>query len=170
MLRVRLGLLLSLLCLMVLAVVLVMGVSGPEAIAQTPAGSMPGELRLGSAQAEVTSVNLDLVVSQSYDDAEEDIATGLVTQRGTDLELGVDDLSAQAVGLRFALATIPQGALIVEAQLEFTADETGSVPTSLVVHGEASDDAADLFARWYQHYWAARHQRLGQLGQCPGLG
>ena len=139
--QARLGFFTAVLCLVVMAVVLAVGVSSHEAFAQASAGSVWSGQRLGTARGSVTGTNLDLVVSQSYDDAEEDIATGVVAQKGTDLELGADDHGAQAVGLRFAYATIPQGAFIVEAHLEFTADETGSAPTSLVFHGEASDDA-----------------------------
>ena len=142
MLRVRLGFLTAILCLVVLLVVLAVGASSPEAVAQAPAGALSSGLRLGSAQGSVVDANLELVLGQSSDDAEEDITTFLVTLSSTDLELGADDDGAQTVGLRFAGATIPRDTLIIEAHLEFTADEIGSVPTSLVFQGEASDDAA----------------------------
>ncbi|NOY63548.1 MAG: VWA domain-containing protein [Gammaproteobacteria bacterium] len=53
------------------------------------------------------------------------------------------DLAAvtQTVGLRFDNIAIPQGATILTASLEFEVSETGSDATSLLIAGEAVDDA-----------------------------
>lgn len=82
---------------------------------------------------------LDVRVSDNDDDAEEQ-ASGTVQRRNSDLEL-VTDKDIQVVGVRFSGLGIPQGATILDAYIQFEADETGSEPTSLLIQGEASDSA-----------------------------
>jgi hypothetical protein len=60
----------------------------------------------------------------------------------SDLELILDKTREQIVGLRFVGVDVPRGATIESAHVQFTADEAHSEPTSLVIHGEASGDAA----------------------------
>ncbi len=52
----------------------------------------------------------------------------------SDLEL-VFDTSNQVVGMRFVNLTIPKGATIVNAYLQFKVDETSSETTSLTIRG-----------------------------------
>ena len=68
---------------------------------------------------------IDVRVSAGTDDAEERIS-GAVNLSSTDLEL-VDESASkpdQTVGLRFNGLDIPQGAVVVNAYLQFQVDET----------------------------------------------
>ena len=85
---------------------------------------------------------IDIRVDQSSDDAEENVSTGAVNLTSSDMELVFDGSTQQLVGLRFQDVTIPQGATIVSAVLEFETDETDSGSTSVVIRGEDADDAA----------------------------
>jgi hypothetical protein len=80
------------------------------------------------------------------DDAEEDQVNGAMNLFSSDLEMvyksTYDAEQKHLVGLRFTGVTIPQGAFILHAWLQFTTDETGREPTNLVVTAEASDNAA----------------------------
>jgi hypothetical protein len=82
---------------------------------------------------------LERRVSAGSDDAEES-ATGTMSLSSSDLEL-VKDGSNQRVGIRFANVTIPRGATITRAYVQFEADETQSEVTNLIIQGEASDSA-----------------------------
>lgn len=81
---------------------------------------------------------LEIRVSQSSDDAEENSGGG-VGYTSSDLEL-VYDGSDQKIGIRFQNVTIPQGAAITNAYLQFVIDESNSGTTSLTVYGEDLDD------------------------------
>src|SRR4030067_2609666 len=61
---------------------------------------------------------------------------------GSDLEL-VYDLwpGNQTVGIRFNGVNIPAGASILRAYVQFRVDETSSEATSLVIRGEAANNA-----------------------------
>ena len=78
----------------------------------------------------VTDVNentgpmtLDVSVSASSDDAEENTTNGRVNRGSSDLEL-VDEGSNQLVGMRFNGLNIPRGATITTASIQFHTDET----------------------------------------------
>src|SRR5690606_38863613 len=77
------------------------------------------------------------------DDAEERISDGDMYRDSTDLELGFDDFvgGLQIVGMRFRSLNIPQGAIINSAYLQFTADQTDSGTTNLIIYGENVDSA-----------------------------
>ncbi|MFL6010730.1 MAG: right-handed parallel beta-helix repeat-containing protein [Gaiellaceae bacterium] len=83
---------------------------------------------------------LERRVAAGADDAEES-ATGAMSLTSSDLEL-VFDGNNQRVGIRFANVTVPRGATISRAYVQFEADEAQSDPTSLVLQGEAADNAA----------------------------
>jgi PKD repeat protein len=78
-------------------------------------------------------------VAASSDDAEER-ASGSMYIDSSDLEL-VFDGGDQTVGMRFNALTIPPGATIQSAYIQFQADETHSEATSLVIEGEATGSA-----------------------------
>ncbi len=78
------------------------------------------------------------VVSASADDAEES-AVGAVNLVSTDLEM-VEEVTTQTVGIRF-VANVPRGATILDAYIQFTADEKDNTATNLVLRGQAADDA-----------------------------
>ncbi len=84
-------------------------------------------------------------VKKGNHDAEE-FATGSVYLKSTDLELTADE---QTVGVLFDNVKVPQGAFIQNAYIQFQTDETSSLPTSLSVQGEASNDARKYSATTY---------------------
>ena len=84
------------------------------------------------------SVVLDVPVRAGSDDAEERSSSTSVT--GGDLELVVDGTSVQTDGLRFTGVTVPAGATITNAYVQFQADEAGSVATNLTIAGQAGAD------------------------------
>ena len=83
------------------------------------------------------------LVRASADDAEE-AANGSIYLNSSDLEL-VDDPgqngSGQTVGMRFTNVSIPTGATITRAYVQFTVDEASSGPCALTIQGHADDDA-----------------------------
>jgi VCBS repeat-containing protein len=88
---------------------------------------------------------VEVRVSDSPDDAEEN-TSGRVSLTSSDLNL-VHDKDDQTVGMRFNGLTIPQGASITNAYLQFQVDETASVdPIALMIQGE-DEDNAPAFAR-----------------------
>ncbi|HLO31533.1 MAG TPA: SBBP repeat-containing protein, partial [Anaerolineales bacterium] len=98
---------------------------------------------LGAAPEQTTN-HLDLAVAAGSDDAEQS-ASGSVSLTSSDLEL-VRDSNNQTVGVRFTGVSVPQGATIVNASLQFAVDETTSEATSLTIQAEASDNAATFAA------------------------
>jgi len=80
-------------------------------------------------------------VRDSKDDAEEKTNTGYVGITSGDLDMTVDDLENQMTGLRFDIMTIPQGASITNAYLQFTVDEVSTGTANLSIQGEAADNA-----------------------------
>jgi hypothetical protein len=84
---------------------------------------------------------LDAPAAAGSDDAEQ-ATSGSVNITSTDLDMMVDGTTAQAaVGLRFPNLTVPPGATIQSAYVQFRVDETGSSATSLLVQGQAVDNA-----------------------------
>jgi hypothetical protein len=87
-----------------------------------------------------TRVMIETRIAASADDAEEeDAGSHDVTLNSPDLEL-VLDAKVQIVGLRYSL-TIPRGARILDAWLQFQADGSASAATSLLIQAQAVDDA-----------------------------
>ena len=84
-------------------------------------------------------------VSVGSDDAEERVS-GNTTLNSSDLELVFDSGGDQTVGMRFSGVDIPQGATILSTYVQFEADETNAVATSLTIQGEAIDDAPSFSA------------------------
>ena len=86
--------------------------------------------------------DIEVSVIQSSDDAEENLGSHSVSLSSSDLEL-IQDGSAgeQLVGIRFQNIDIPKGATIESACIQFTTDEADSKETSLIIKGEAADDA-----------------------------
>ena len=81
-------------------------------------------------------VTLWIPVVTGSDDAEEQ-TSGSVGLTSSDLEL-VRESSAQQIGIRFQGVDIPFGATIVNAWVQFQADETDTEATSLIIEAEAS--------------------------------
>jgi hypothetical protein len=83
---------------------------------------------------------LDVAISSGPDDVEER-PDGRMRLPNDDLELVTDGVEVQTVGLRFTGIGVPAGATILNAYVQFRADEKSSVATNLTVRGEASDNA-----------------------------
>ena len=90
-----------------------------------------------------TALTFETQVSDAKDDAEEHLDDNSVWRNSPDLEMTQDGSTSQLIGIRLSL-DIPQGATINEAHVQFTADETDSVATDLVIRAEAADDAVRI--------------------------
>jgi hypothetical protein len=88
------------------------------------------------------STTVEAWVSQGTDDAEEDLVgtPGSMYLTSSDLEL-ITDGDDQEVGIRFANITVPQGATITNAYVEFTVDESTGGDIALTIYGEDIDNA-----------------------------
>ncbi|NPA94986.1 MAG: hypothetical protein GXO58_06125, partial [Thermodesulfobacteria bacterium] len=87
--------------------------------------------------------SIDVRVSANNDDAEER-EYGSMYLDSSDLEMVQDKSHHQIVGMRFANVSVPQGAIIKAAYIQFTVDETSDDPTQLELRAEASDNAASF--------------------------
>ncbi|HLE63938.1 MAG TPA: right-handed parallel beta-helix repeat-containing protein, partial [Pyrinomonadaceae bacterium] len=94
-----------------------------------------------SARAQMNEI-LEVRVSSGSDDAEEQ--SGSTSLTSSDLELTVSGGFNQTVGMRFNNVTIPNGATIANAYVQFKVDEVSSTVTSLTIAGEDADDAPAL--------------------------
>jgi hypothetical protein len=95
-----------------------------------------------------TPDTLEVRVIASTDDSEED-QNGTIDLTSTDLELIQDASAVQEVGMRFLNITIPQGANIADAYIEFETDETTSVATDLTFWGEDTSNASTFSSTSY---------------------
>lgn len=82
-----------------------------------------------------------ITVATNEDDVEER-TNGVMSLNSSDLELGWEGPTAQQVGIRFAAVPVPRNATILSAFLQFMADETNNVATTLVIRGENADQSA----------------------------
>ncbi|MHC5113200.1 MAG: PulJ/GspJ family protein [Planctomycetota bacterium] len=80
-------------------------------------------------------------IASSTDDAEETVASGVMSLDSGDLDLGTL-WTHRSVGMRFRNVAIPAGATILEAWIQFDAYGSHDQVTALNFHGEAADDAA----------------------------
>jgi parallel beta helix pectate lyase-like protein/K319-like protein len=92
-----------------------------------------------TVQPAPTATIVERRIAAGVDDAEES-AAGVVTTGSGDLEL-VYDGSNQWVGMRFTNLTVPRGATITHAYVQFQARETQSEATNLTIHSQAADNA-----------------------------
>ena len=82
---------------------------------------------------------LDVPIAASSDDAEEPV--GMKVTLSSDLDIVDAPVNGnQIIGLRFTGLSIPAGATILNAYVQFTAKETTSVATSLSIVGQAADN------------------------------
>ncbi len=111
-----------------------------------------------------TPLTVEVRVSSSTDDAEER-ATGTMYLSSSDLELTEDD-DRQAVGIRFNGVGVPKDAVITNAYVQFTVDESRNEnPVNLQVRGEASDSAATFTAA--SHNITLRPMTLAEVAWSP---
>jgi hypothetical protein len=111
------------------------------AVARDAAGNATTSAPVTVTVDNAATVTLDIPVAVGADDVEER-STGSVTRGSSDLDLVVTESTVQRVGLRFTGVSVPGGATIVNAYVQFQADEVTSVATSLTVEGHATDNAA----------------------------
>ena len=88
----------------------------------------------------VATVVLEVRVAGSSEDAEE-FSDATVHLTSSDLEL-IHDSTDQIVGMRWFGVSIPAGALVSSAYIQFGAKEAQSVATQLTLRAQASDNAA----------------------------
>jgi hypothetical protein len=76
-------------------------------------------------------------VSSGNDDAEQNVSSGGMDLTSSDLEI-FDDGFLQVIGLRFVDIPIPKGAIVDNAYIEFTCDETkgGTQPVNVIIEGQ----------------------------------
>lgn len=107
---------------------------------------------LGYVNQTCHSAVVDAIINYGNDDVEEKAADGTMYNNSTDLEL-VDDNefngADQTIGLRFNNVSIPQGAKINRAYLQFDVDELSSTPATIFIQAEASDNSTSLTAANY---------------------
>ena len=109
----------------------------PTRISVTPTATLSN-----SSQPTVApgAKSLDIRVANGSSDVEER-ADGSMYIGSTDLEL-VTDSSVQTIGMRFGNVSLPKGATIVNAYIQFKADQASTTATSLTIKGEAKANAA----------------------------
>lgn len=83
-------------------------------------------------------------ISQSSDDAEQYVSDGEMYLNSSDLELRDEDgTDEQHIGMRFQNITVPVGATITSATIQFHVDEvTSNTAVTLTFTGEDTDDAS----------------------------
>ena len=95
--------------------------------------------------AAVESWEMSFQVTAGIDDAEELIESGEMSIGSSDLEIAEEypgDGDLQIIGIRFSNIMIPQGAVIEEAYIQFTCDETkNGNPFNVSIYGEAAGDS-----------------------------
>ena len=90
-----------------------------------------------------TSLTIERQVSSENDDAEERVSDGDMYRDSSDLEMTQEDYQ-QIVGIRFRDLYIPKGAIITNAYIQFTADETDSKSTNLTIYGQDINNASEF--------------------------
>ncbi len=76
------------------------------------------------------------------DDAEQGVSSGSTSISSSDLELTTDGNTQQLVGVRFPNLSVPPGATVVQAYVQFWTDETTTGASSMTIRAEAADNAA----------------------------
>ncbi|MCG6945128.1 MAG: DUF2341 domain-containing protein, partial [Deltaproteobacteria bacterium] len=95
-----------------------------------------------------TSGSFDRSVAAQEDDAEELLSDGSIDLSSSDLEL-IRESGDQVVGMRFLNMTIPPGATITNAYVEFAVDETTSETTNLTFWGQDADNPGTFTSGTY---------------------
>ena len=113
--------------------------------------------------APTTATTLERRIAAGTDDAEES-PTGSLQLASSDIELVFDISTNQWVGLRFANVTLPRGAAITRAYIQFEADEIQNEPTNLLFQAEASDNAVTFS---FTSKVASRPRTTASAGWAP---
>lgn len=133
----------------------VTNVTATTVTATVPAGATTGEVTVtvdgesnGLQFTVVESLTLTVQITDGIDDVEEASSTGIIDWESSDLELGEYDTTGdpdyglQTIGLRFRNITIPPGATILSATIQFTCDVGGAGEAQMTIYGEDVPDSA----------------------------
>jgi hypothetical protein len=107
---------------------------------------------------------IDRRIVAASDDTEEEAPTGTISANTSDIEM-VTGATAQIDGLRFTNITVPQGATILNAYIQFEADETQNEVTNLILQGQAADNAPTFTTT--AHDVSARPRTTASAGWSP---
>lgn len=114
--------------------------TGPlPTLAPTPAPTPSSSPNPSSTPTGTTTISSQVIASS--DDVEQNIANGSMYNSSSDLELTADGTTIQTIGMRFGNISIPQGATITNAYVEFVAKETQPDTTNINFYGQAIDNA-----------------------------
>jgi succinyl-CoA synthetase beta subunit len=80
----------------------------------------------GSGGEDIETHTLSRSISTKNDDVEESKSSKKVSRSSSDLELTMDGSTQQYIGLRFRDISIPNGAVINSAYIQFQTDETSN--------------------------------------------
>ncbi|NJK78107.1 MAG: hypothetical protein HC944_04645, partial [Nanoarchaeota archaeon] len=83
-------------------------------------------------------------IATGDDDGEERVSNGNVDVNSSDLEMPYDGGNEQIIGLYYPNISIPQGATIQSAEIEFESDENQGGTTHLRIRAEDSNNAATI--------------------------
>ena len=97
-------------------------------------------LHAESVRAQTQTQTFSKRIAAGLDDVEES-ANGSIYTNSSDLELVEDSGDVQTVGMRFTNVTIPTGAYITRAYIQFTTDEQSYGVSNLLIKGQAADSA-----------------------------
>ncbi|MFT5926435.1 MAG: hypothetical protein ACI9WL_001183 [Rubritalea sp.] len=85
---------------------------------------------------------INRTISNSNDDVEQRVSSGVMDLGSSDLELVNDGSRYQYVGLRFTNITVPQGAIITNAYIQFTGDNNpGNGAVTFTIRGHDTNNA-----------------------------
>ena len=90
------------------------------------------------------AVTISSQISSGDDDVEEHEISGAIYSSSSDIEMVFDTYNSQGnqtVGLRFNNMSIPQGATITDAYVQFTVDEADSGSTNVTITGHDTGNA-----------------------------
>ena len=88
-------------------------------------------------------ITAQFAIKSSSDDAEEKPTGTAGDLTSSDLELVMDKTSNQTIGLRYANVSLPKGAIINNAYIQFAVDEVTNVdPCNLVIKAEDTDNSS----------------------------
>jgi hypothetical protein len=123
----------------------------PVASQASTVPTQPLARHASAIRSNAQSMVLERRIAVASDDAEQSPRWGL-SLFSADIDL-VFDADAQQVGLRFANLTVPKGALVARAYVQFETHESRSEATSLEIRAQAADNpvtfsaAADVVSR-----------------------
>ncbi len=122
-------------------------IAGPDCVC-TAGAATPSPSPSPTASPTPTPATICARIATGNDDVEQNNNSssgnlGAMYMNSLDLELVTNgtDPGNQIVGLRFTGLTIPKGATITNATIQFTSDAADSAAASLTIKGQASDNA-----------------------------